>query len=446
MMRDTLAPPPGTTVTSDSTLTFGLRLLYYVAGFGASVLISRGLGVEGRGLYYLPVVTAATIAALGHLSLDQANVYLLGTRKLSVGRLWGQSGLVAAATGVLGFVALVVAPRVFPGLFEATRPRWLWLAGLSIPFAIHTQLAAGLLSLRGDVTWQFKASLAASIAQLALLAGVALSGWFDVDVVLGIYLVVAMLTWAIVVSRFRTQPGPWLRWDPGLLHETMRQSIWLHIGSILLFLHLRLDMLMVQGLAGTAALGIYSLAVTLAETVLLATDSLAIAILPRQVTRTIADAARTSLRGVRMNLLLGAGLASGWVVVGYPLILLAFGPDFSGTYPPLLALLPGLVFLGLQRVCGGAVLRSDQPYRIVAINALSLACNASLNWWWIPRWGPLGAGLASSCSYALGACLFLIWTSRLAERRGVSTLLPGRAELRTLYEAARSLIARSRRP
>ena len=54
-------------------------------------------------------------------------------------------------------------------------------------------------------------------------------------------------------------------------------------GMVLLFLHLRLDMFMLNSMAGASALGIYSLSVTLAETVQLGTDSVAIAILPRQM-------------------------------------------------------------------------------------------------------------------------------------------------------------------
>jgi stage V sporulation protein B len=438
--RSSNALPP--TVASDSATMFGLRLLYYATGFVASVLISRALGVEKRGLYYLPVVTAATVTAFGHLSIEQVNVYLLGTKRLSPERLWGQSGLVAAVMGPLCLIGLVVTSKLFPGFFTDTRPHWLWLAGLTIPFAIHTQLAAGLLTLRGDVTWQFKASLVASVAQLLLLGCFILTPWFGVDVVLGVYLAVTILTWGIMVSRFRGQEQPWLTWDSRLLGETLRRSLWLHAGSVLLFLHFRLDMLMVQGLAGVSALGIYSLAVTLAETILLVTGTLAIAILPRQMTRTVVDAARAALKGVRMNLVLGLVLALGWAVVGYPLILFAFGAEFAGTFLRLLTLLPGMVFLGLQRVCGGAVIRTDQPHRMVAINALSLACNAGLNFWWIPRWGPAGAGLASTLSYALGACLFLTWTSNLAETRGVSFLLPGREELAALWRGVRGVVAR----
>ena len=41
------------------------------------------------------------------------------------------------------------------------------------------------------------------------------------------------------------------------------------------------------------------------------------------------------------------------------------------------------------------------------------------------RWGPAGAGAASTCSYALGALLFLRWTARLGRRRSLLPCCPG---------------------
>ena len=81
---------------------------------------------------------------------------------------------------------------------------------------------------------------------------------------------------------------------------------------VLLFLHLRVDMFMLNGMAGTTALGIYSLSVTLAETVMLGTDSVAIAILPRQMGNSLQEAALTALRAARMTALISAGFIAAW--------------------------------------------------------------------------------------------------------------------------------------
>lgn len=427
----------GGSILSDSAETFLLRLLLSAVGLGASVLISRGLGAEGRGEYYLPVVTAGTLVTFCKLGLEQANVFLLGTYRLSIDRLSGQNGLVAIVMGGLGTLGVLLAPRVLPTLFADTPLVFLLLAGLTIPFALHTQFSAGLLTLQGEVTWQFRAALMASVVQVALLSFFFFSRWFDVRLVLGVNLATAGVTWGLTVPVLNAGRTAWVRWDAGLLWNTLRQSLMLHLGMVLFFLHLRLDMFMVKGIVGTAALGQYSLSVMLAETVLLMTDSLGIAVLPRQMGNTLEEAALLALRGARANALLGIGLASLWAAGGMVVIRVFFGSEFTPAYLPLLALLPGMVFLGMQRISGAPALRTGRPEIITAIYAVSLLCNGALNLWWIPTWGPVGAAAASSVSYGLGAVLFLVWIARLAGVPVSEGMVPKRSDLAALWHAVR---------
>lgn len=423
------------TIVSDAAETFLLKASLYVVAFCASVLISRGLGAEGRGEYYLPVVAAGTLVTFCKLGLEQANVFLLGTCRLSIDRLSGQNGLVAIAMGGLGVLGLLLVPRVLPALFADTPLVFLLLAGLTIPFALHAQFSAGLLTLQGEVTWQFRAALLASVVQVALLGGFFFSRWFDVRLVLGVNLATAVVTWGLMVRALNAGRRAWVRWDAGLLWKTLRQSLMLHLGMVLFFLHLRLDMFMVKGIVGTAALGQYSLSVMLAETVLLLTDSLGIAVLPRQMGNTVEEAALLALRGARVNALLGIGLASLWAAGGMVVIRVFFGSEFTPAYLPLLVLQPGMVFLGMQRMCGAPALRTGRPEIITAIYAVSLLCNGALNLWWIPTWGSVGAAVASSVSYGLGAVLFLVWIARLAGVPVSEGMVPKRSDLESLWHA-----------
>ncbi|OGB95516.1 MAG: hypothetical protein A2Z31_05015 [candidate division NC10 bacterium RBG_16_65_8] len=426
----------GRSIASDSAETLLLKVFVSFLGFGASVLISRGLGPDGRGAYVLPIVAAGTVVTACKLGLEQANVFLLGTERLSAQRLCGQNGLVTLVMGGLGVLGLLLAAPAFPALFADTPTVVLLLAGLTIPFSLHAQFSAGLLTLLGRVTWQFWAACAAGMMQIGLLLGLFVSPWFAVSPVLAVNLAAVVLTWAVTVRGFDRGQRVWIRWDAALLGYTLRQSLFLHLGMVLLFLHFRLDMFMIKGMTGTTALGHYSLSVALAETVLLATDSLAIAVLPRQMGTTIAEAAGLALQGARVCLLIGLGLAALWTALGTAVIGICFGGLFAPAYPPLVGLLPGMVFLGMQRMCGGPALRAGEPVRITTIYAISLLVNGALNLWWIPAWGPLGAALASSVSYGVGAALFLVWTIRLAGVGLARGLLPRGADLAPLRRAA----------
>jgi len=401
-------------IAADSVSALALRVSLYATGFLGSILISRVLGPEGRGLYYLPVVTAATVASFANLGLEAANVYLLGNSRVSMARLWAQGGLVALVMGAAGLLAIVAAPAVLPSLYAQTPLQLLLLAGLTIPLTLHTQVTGGLLVLAGRVTLQFRAGLAGSIVQVALLACLAAAGELHVTSVLTATLVSNLATWWVVARRSPEPGARWIAWDPALLRQTLRHSIPLHLASVLLFLHLRLDMFMVSAWSGAAALGLYSLAVVLAETVQLATDSLSLALLPRQVRNSVEEAAGVSLQGVRANALIGGALALGWLAVGYPVILFAFGRAFAPAYLSLALLLPGVVALGMQRACGPTIIRGGYAWGFAGIQAASLSLNALLNALLIPRAGAAGAAVASSLSYSLSSVMILRWTTATA--------------------------------
>jgi len=422
-------------IVSDSAETLLLRVLASGVGFCASVLITRALGAVGRGQYYLPVVAAGTLVAFCKLGLEQANVFLFATRGVSINRLSAQNGVVALLGGGVGVAMLLLAPPILSTLFADTPVFFMLLAGLTVPFSLHTLFSAGLLNLQGRVTWQFRAGVLAGVVQVGLLLSLLLLRWIDVAMVLGVNLITVVLTWWLTVSALNKGWRTCLRWDAALLCDTLKDSLLLHLGMVLFFLHLRVDMFMVKGMVGTAALGQYSLSVVLAETVFLVTDSLAIAILPRQVGNTLKEAASIALRTARISGLLGIGLTSLWVATGMVVIKVFFGAEFGPAYLPSVGLLPGMIFLSMQRLCGGPVLRVGRPRTITAIYGVSLFCNVALNVWLIPAWGTVGAALASSASYALGSVLFLTWTARLAAVALSEALIPRTSDALSIWRA-----------
>ena len=83
--------------------------------------------------------------------------FLFATRKVPIRAIAAQNGLIALGAGGTAFVGLLLARPSLPGLFGDTPLLLLLLAGLSIPFVLHTQFTAGLQNLQGQVTWQFPA-------------------------------------------------------------------------------------------------------------------------------------------------------------------------------------------------------------------------------------------------------------------------------------------------
>ncbi len=423
-------------IASDASWVFSLRLFEYAVGFLTTILISRWLGPQQRGLFYLPIVAASVLAMVCNLSLVQTNIFLLGSEHRGIEQLAAQNGLLAITAGGLGVGAMVGAAFFLTRLFGDLGTPLVALTAITIPFTLHRLFSGSLLTLKGEVRWQFVANVGGAVIQLGSLIVLWQMGRLSVATALCLNLAYVVCTWALTAAGLERRRFIRMKFDRELLRSTLRQSIPLHASTVLLFLHLRADMFMVKWFAGSAALGLYSLAVPFAESILIITDSLALALNPKQVRRDITAGARQSLAAVRVALPLCASMGLFWVVCGPIIIRNSAGAQFASAYKPLIALLPGLMFLGVQRLCGVPIVMYGRPWILAAINSLSLSCNIGLNLWLIPRFGPAGAGLASTITYALGGILILSWTARLARASLLLYIVPQRSDLATLWRAA----------
>jgi O-antigen/teichoic acid export membrane protein len=434
VLKNQVSEEHQSSVGSDASWIFAVRLLEYCIGFASTILLSRWLGPAGRGLFYLPVTTAALMVVCCNLSLVQANVYLLGSEGRTIDQLARQNGLIAVAAGGLGASAMVAAAYLLPHLFAEIPLSYFVITALTVPIIMHRLYTANLLTLKGEVRQQFIANLIGGIFQITALVLLWAFDALGTQTALLVNFLYATCTWAIIAFAVRQTRFVRFGTDLELLRSTLRQSLPLHASMVLLFLHLRADMFMVKWFAGDAALGLYSLAVPLAESILLISDSLAVALNPRQVRRNIKAGAIQSLEAVRICLVMGVAAAGVWALLG-PVIIQTFaGPQFGRAYTALVALLPGLVCLGVQRLCGVPIVLSGRPWTLAAINGASLGINIALNFKTIPLFGPAGAGLASTISYAVGATLILSWTARLGETSLISGIVPQARDLATISQ------------
>jgi O-antigen/teichoic acid export membrane protein len=426
---------------ADASSTFLLRAGLYLTAFAVTVVISRALGPDGRGVYFFVLVTASTLVAVAKLGLEQANVYLITTRRIPVQSLAAQNALASVTAGIFFGAVLLLAPYLPGDLFANIPTQYLLLAAATVPITLHAQLTAGLQILQHKVAWSFLANLIAMTIQFVVLATLASANALDVTTALASNLAGVLIYWALILAPSERSGRAAPRWNRELLTQTIGQSLVIHVGMVFLFLHFRLDAFIVMGIAGAGALGVYSLAVALAETVLLATDSLSIALLPRQLRNTISEAAAQAVAASRLNIVIGL-LASGlWIVVGWALIPFVFGGEFDGAYVQVALLLPGMVAFGVQRLTGPIILRAGESRILVAINGGSVALTVMLDILLVPTLGGVGAAIASSVSYSVSAVCFMKWTLTKGTNLRLNDVIPRPSDAALLVAVTRKALA-----
>ena len=172
-----------------------------------------------------------------------------------------------------------------------------------------------------------------------------------------------------------------------------------HVGNVIQFFNYRLDMFIVNYFLGPAGAGLYSVSVRLAELLWYLPNAVGFAIFPK-VAATGAEIMNTfTPRVFRMTLGLTVLGALGLALLGKPIIQLVYSSVFEGAYVPMLVLLPGVVLLGGAKVLTNEMAGRGYPLYNSVNTSLTLMVTVLLDWVLIPRFGIIGAALASTIAY-----------------------------------------------
>ena len=387
--------------------SFVLQVLVLFLAFANSAVMTRWLGPEQKGTLTLALLVPSVLGLFLGGGISIANVYFAGSRRLSV------SGLSATSVTFV-IVASLLGSVILGGLLSSG-----WLGKVLPGLAGWTLVIAMLMLPVGLASGYFSAIFQGlqRIAQVSRVNVVQSAVGFGLTVLLvaglGLRMVGALLstvvagaTGLVLLAAMLRQEGAAFRprFDVALMRSMLVFGLKGHIGNVLQFFTYRLDLFVVNYYLGPAHVGIYSVAVMLAELLWQFPHAVAFVIFPKSTSTDPIIMNAFTPRVFRVTLGLTAATAMGLALVGKPFIHVIYSTTFADAYGPMLVLLPGVVLLG-----GGKVLTSEIAGRGYAhynsINAaLALMLTVVLDVLFIPQYGLVGAAAASSIAYTATCC------------------------------------------
>jgi O-antigen/teichoic acid export membrane protein len=409
----------------------GMSFLGFAAAFLANIVIARILGVEGKGLFSLFLITVMAVIAFSGLGVGHGQMYHaskdpgklkhflpngaaislifgggIAVLLLLCGKIWSFKILT-----VFRWEIILVAILIVPVLSMLTFQRQFLLTthqyGLSktnffvnqtMPLVFYALFYAfGFVSIRGMI--------------IAFAAG-----QFMTYVAFHIFL------------RPRVPAGSKI--SIPFAKESISFGIRQYFSDVVIFLTQRLDFFIMAWFLGQRGLGIYSVAVSLAEIASRLPSELGTILFPAFASgRLGGGAAAGILRKTVFSAALGAVILA---LIGERLILFLFGSQFSGAPKVFYLLLPGIVAWSTIYVTWNHVSAGGRPGVGIPIFSASAIVDASLNAVLLPRVGVWGAGFAASCSYWLAALLFLRVFCKQERCSLKEALLVNRADVRDI--------------
>ncbi|MEV0322472.1 lipopolysaccharide biosynthesis protein [Streptomyces sp. NPDC050658] len=410
----------------------GARTGTLVLGAFASVVVARSLAPDDRGTYYMAVTVASTAMALGHLSVEQAQTALWSERSVRAS-LRANSLPLGLLIGTGAALLAVMAANCLSG--AANLPD-LWLlitACAGVPLGVGVLYGSNIALLTGRAGLSGTATLLGAVVQCGALVALGLTGRLTVYWVVVIW----VLSLAVPLLTLVAAGGfPVRRPDFKAARLTCAKGLKLHAGTAASYALLRSDLFLLNALSGPHAVGIYSLAVTLAEWGRLVIDAVSQTSLSRQFADSQDLAAAVTARITRTMVLLVVGSAVTTVVVTSALVTPVYGRAYADVAGIVALLVPGVLVLAGSRPAVAYLLRCRPARFTVVPSLLALLVNVALNVLLIPVWGAAGCAVASTLAYVALAAVQLALFVRVSGtpwRR----LLPGASDLADIAVATR---------
>ena len=432
----------GGSIISGAITALSGQALVWLIGFPTSVLIARALGPEGRGEYYLPVLAAMVCVVVFNLSLETANTYAVGERKFTLDTLSRNAALMVLAVGPLAVAALFGAFALTRStVFEGVGTVNFAIAACTVPVSLHLAWLASLFILAKRITRSQIALVAGAMVYLAGAIVLTVVDSLDVRDVLILYAASVVTAWLLHVFWVGEFASAQPRLDRRVLREVSLYGLKLHPGSVVFYLLLKFDAFLVSIYLGTEEVGLYTLAVLLADLAVLVTYPLVQASVPFQVERSVKDSAPLTFKAARFNVALATIVAAVFAATMWLVIPALYGHQFDDTYPALVLLLPGICAMALTRPLLILLTRSGRPLPYVGMILACFLLNMALNAALLPEIGIKGASIASSVAYIALAVAVVAWSRRVAGRELRDLLLPQPDDWTTVSRA----LARIRR-
>jgi O-antigen/teichoic acid export membrane protein len=420
--------------SSASTLAVSVAVL--ALGFVQSVVTARVLGPGGKGEVFLMALTATTVALIAGCSLGPA-------LQVSVGR--GEASAPEVTRFVLLFVLVASAALGLAGSFVAAIAGRADLIGdplVDLGFALvpaemlYLTLAPQFLAVDRLARRNVVDLASAVIAVVLLLVFVGVAG--STATVVALALVVARWTSAGTyvallsgASRGRPGRGDWRR---RALHFGLRQ----HGATVMARGMKRADSYLLAGFLGTKAVGVYSVASTLAELPL----TVARAINPAVTSFTSSkdrSAAASAVAAVNRLLLLASAVA-------FPVVALAlafaiepvFGAGFGAAAAPLAVLLVSTACLGVYVVLGGYLVGAGRPGALTTVLVVPMVVNLAASAALIPAFELVGDAVATAIGGVLTLVLVVRSFSAVSGIGWRETIVPRRGDVGRAITALRS--------
>jgi O-antigen/teichoic acid export membrane protein len=414
----------------------------------ASIVLARYLSLEDRGSFAIAVSIGAVTVVISMVGWPAASIFRL-RRSRSDPALVATTGVmaVAAFSGLAIALCLVMRQQLADWFLRGTPLLVLYLALAMVPFQLLGNVFSGIARGLDRFAMQNRYRLAVSAGRLGAFSLVlVLAGGKLVEALVALLAVYAIASVGLTLSVTRLT-GIRARPDRADFLGTLRFGSKAWAQALAGNVHERADLFMLAYLLqDSSEVALYAIAVGVSTYLYHFPEAIAVSALPQITALERGDAGRlaaATLRNTIVWVLLSVLVAAPIAPYLLPWV---YGSAYAGSVAPFLVLLLAVPLRTLFLILARYFFAIDRQGVNISLVLVSMPLNIVLNLWLIPRYGILGAALASLISYSLEGIAIAAIFLGTAETGFREALLLRREDLAFYSERLRRTLRRLQHP
>lgn len=412
--------------------SFAINLFHkFIAGI-SGIIIARLLGPAGKGRFAL--ITLVSSVALSLISVGLVNAQIHLKRKYSIEKVTVNSLFIAFLAGILFLVLFLLSlPFLRGSVFKDIELALLIVVVAFIPL----QLCGLSLKRTAQSMYDIKAFNYLNTAKPVIF----LVSLVTVTLLISRSLLWILLAWvfasvvSFVISFLYVNARLRLNrdlFDRRVLKDIVLYAMKVSVGGIFGFFQYRVDVFIVAYFLDAAAVGFYVVGLAVAEVLWRIPSAVVNVLLPK-----VADSADDKVNKITPMicretsvLILGAGLLI--FVLAHHLINLLYGSAYQPSVAVLRWVLPGVYFVSLWKILINDFNARGYPLFYGYSASVAVVVMVLLDIILIPRYGIVGAAVASSVAY-FSSFITIIFIYRYKTGVPFRLFLPRTSDVKGLY-------------
>jgi O-antigen/teichoic acid export membrane protein len=431
------------TSSKNIVLTFSTSILLLFFSTITGILTARLLGPSGKGTLTAVIIWPAFLAAIGSLGITEAITYFTAKSERSAPWIYANGVLLALVqSSVLICIGIIIFPFVFKGQgSRILNEAYIYL--LFIPLNLLTLILQALLGGKLKFKYYNLIRIVVSAVILAGLVVLAVTGRFYVINIILLYLLANSVTLLTAWLLIRSEGLHIGRIDIAGIQAMLSYGLRSHLGNISAMVNERLDQLIISIFLIPSELGLYAIAVTLTTMIVMIGSSIAIVAFPSMSNQSSNDILPETLsRYTRITFFVSASLAVIMTIFISPLINLLFGPAYLPAVGVTRILLFASVALSVNRVLQAGFKSINRPWISSKSEVLAVFVTLVALLILLPRFGILGAGIASTLAYSTSLIYLILNSIRIIDTQLYRMLLLKKEDIDWLFFQWKELFAK----